>query len=190
MQANTLSQRANMTELTESITSVLQHSWNGGGWHEHLASQFEFVPLFRFLERWHTTEAKEELCDRSDLKKLIIDKLKIRLTIDTSKSFTDTIDNKQDVRDHFKVWLAKEAEYLNAINNALMLAYSLPAEVYEKLFEMKSAVEDEIFNAEKVYDALETGSWSAEICQKISEIIHEYFEHKHKLGCRINFNIG
>lgn len=175
-------------ELLDEITTYL---WVGEAWHEKAANENRKIAI-RGVARWHEAEGMCDAKERVCLEKLVRDKLGYAPMVDMSmvdKAYKYTLNNPQEFKSHFTMWIDREKKFIECLNAAISMAGAVDMELYKKLCGMVDEVQNEAMRVKMVHDRLELAGWNGHDIGVCSMILHKYFECEYD-GGMIDFNLG
>jgi len=178
--------------LCEHLDDICTYLSAGTHWNMRAANASRKLAI-RGLGRWHDCCAKSMFCELEHLAKVVGDKLGYMPKIDiqlVAKAEMFDMNNINDFKAHFKMWMDMQHELAECLNHAIHKARTVDVQIYEKLCCMANMVQNEKMRIRMTYDSFDFAGWNAHDISVKSKWIHHYFEHEHIEGEDVNFNLG
>ena len=176
-----------------AIDDIYIYFLENTSWHRRIANQCRKLGI-RGFGWWHEAELVEDEMDVKNLSKILMDNLKYATKItnitNIEKYENITMENLKDFKTHFEIWVERENYLIEKLNIAINEARTINIEIYEKLCKIQKMAQNEKMRVEWVLNNLMFAGMSGHDITVKSKWLHAYFEHEHKPGSKIDFNIG
>ena len=174
----------------EIYSKVCSHLAEGAAWHSRTATELRKMPNKRGYARIHDDQASGDSQKLICFNKMLRDHLMISPVPNmqmVAKVETYSINTFDDFKNHFRVWVAREGEYLEVLNCAIDASREKDMTVYHKLCEMAQSVKIEAMRAEWICASLADCGWEKHHCAVVSKWLHDQAE---TAPGDWNYNIG
>lgn len=187
-----MSHEESMKHLRKHLDDIFTYLSAGSHWHMKAANASRKLCV-RGLGRWHDAKAKSDFCELECIEKIVGDKLGHMPHIDMQmvvKAEAFDMNNMNDFKTHFKMWMDMEEELSECLSHAIHKARTIDMQIYEKLCCLADKSQNEKMRVRMAYDSLDFAGWNPHDISVKSKWIHEYFEREHKDGEDVNINLG
>lgn len=177
-------------QFKQPLNEIATYLSEGEAWHRKVANELRKMPNKRGFARVHDGEG---LCDSKlnfEFVKVLRDQIQYTPVIDTNylmRVENYMINDFEGFKQHFRIWVDREAKFLKSITAAIDYARTEDMEIYGLLCKLSKEVKNEAIRAQWIHDSLADAEWHKHHCAIVSYLLHEYAE---KHPGETDWNIG